>query len=39
MMRRIKNSELKIVKKLLNSKKKKRRNSQSLEVAHRLEMI
>jgi hypothetical protein len=39
MMRRIKNSELMSAKKLLNSKKKMRRNSQSLAVAHRLGMI
>jgi len=39
MMRRIKNSELKSTKKMLNSKKKMKRNSQSLAVALRLGMI
>ena len=39
MMRRIKNSELKSAKIMLNSKKKMMRNSQSLAVAHRLGMI
>jgi hypothetical protein len=39
MMRRAKNSELKSVKKLLNSTTKMKRNSQSLAVAHRLAMI
>jgi hypothetical protein len=38
-MRRIKNSELKSAKMMLNSKKKMRRNSPSLEVAHRVGMI
>ena len=39
MMRRVKNSGVMSAKKMLNSKKKMRRNSQSLAVAHRLAMI